>query len=76
MGRGRFCGVGFVGKKKGRLSRKDELWVVELLLRVLFLLFCYFIVFVCEGVCMGDKPLPSFNSIVVFYVQRVSVFCE
>ena len=33
----RFCGVGFVGKKKGRLSRKEELWVAELLLRVLFL---------------------------------------
>ena len=32
MGRGRFCGVGFVGKRKGRLSRK-ELWVAELLLK-------------------------------------------
>lgn len=35
--------------------------MAELLLRVLFLLFCNFIVFVCEGVCMGDKPSFLFN---------------
>ena len=65
----------FVGKKKGRLGRKEELWVAVLLLRVLFLLFCYFIVFVCEGVCEGNMPFPFINNI-VFYVSGVSVFCE
>ena len=64
-----------MGKKKVRLSLKDSGWRNGYL-RVLFLIFCYFIVFVCEGVCKGDKPLSFFNSIVVFYVQRVSVFCE